>query len=371
MKKLLAAMFVALQAFGEEQVFRGLTSADGQKIYVEVVTINENDAIVVRVKDGKKFKMPYSLLSQKDKDWFKEKLSLPRSNQAFTVPVVGVEMLWVRPGTFEMGSYEYTRHTVTLTDGYWLGKHEVTQSQWQKVMGSNPSRFKGVDRPVESVSWTEVTSFCDKLTASERMAGRLSAGMAYQLPTEAQWEYACRAGTKTAFSFGNSLTARQANIWPLLQSTSTWASSTGVGKYLANGWGFHDMHGNVSEWCADWYGDYPAGAARDPVGPADGSGRVISRWFPEVPGALRPFRESVRDRARRAVSTLWASASVSDRPASSGVSRREPPSRAEPARGATEAERIGTFSFTPAMPQITYRPAAMKRLPRPDKLRKK
>jgi formylglycine-generating enzyme required for sulfatase activity len=274
MKKLLAAMFVALQAFGEEQVFRGLTSADGQKIYVEVITINENDAIVVRVKDGKKFKMPYSLLSQKDKDWFKEKLSLPRSNQAFTVPVVGVEMLWVRPGTFEMGSYEYTRHTVTLTDGYWLGKHEVTQSQWQKVMGSNPSRFKGVDRPVESVSWTEVTSFCDKLTASERMAGRLSAGMAYQLPTEAQWEYACRAGTKTAFSFGNSLTARQANIWPLLQSTSTWASSTGVGKYLANGWGFHDMHGNVSEWCADWYGDYPAGAARDPVGPAVGSNRV-------------------------------------------------------------------------------------------------
>ena len=191
------------------------------------------------------------------------------TSKPFTIADLSMEMLWVKPGTFMRDSQR-----VTLTNGFWLGKHEVTQSQWQKVMGSNPSRFKGVDRPVESVSWTEVTSFCDKLTASERMAGRLSAGMAYQLPTEAQWEYACRAGTKTAFSFGNSLTARQANIWPLLQSTSTWASSTGVGKYLANGWGFHDMHGNVSEWCADWYGDYPAGAARDPVGPAVGSNRV-------------------------------------------------------------------------------------------------
>jgi formylglycine-generating enzyme required for sulfatase activity len=149
-----------------------------------------------------------------------------------------------------------------------LGKHEVTQSQWEKVMGSNPSHFKGANRPVGVVSWTDVTSFCDKLTALERKAGRLPAGMAYQLPTEAQWEYACRAGTKTAFSFGDSLTSDQANI------SGGPGETTAVGKYPANGWGFHDMHGNVFEWCADWYGDYQVGAARDPVGPAVGSYRV-------------------------------------------------------------------------------------------------
>jgi formylglycine-generating enzyme required for sulfatase activity len=197
--------------------------------------------------------------------------------KAFTIADLSMEMLWVKPGTFEMGSpssekYRFdteTPHTVTLTEEFWLGKHEVTQSQWEQLTRSNPSEFKGGDRPVETVSWTEVTSFCDKLTELERKAGRLPAGMAYQLPTEAQWEYACRAGTKTSFSFGDSLTSGQANISGGPGETTT------VGKYPANGWGFHDMHGNVFEWCADWYGDYPTGAARDPVGPAVGSYRVL------------------------------------------------------------------------------------------------
>jgi sulfatase modifying factor 1 len=170
----------------------------------------------------------------------------------------------------EKGRYsDETQYMVRLTDGFWMGKHEVTQSQWERVMGSDPSKFKGADRPVESVSWDDVTSFCRKLTEMERRAGRLPAGMAYQLPTEAQWEYACRAGTTTAFSFGESLTSRQANIGGGPGET------TEVGTYPANPWGFHDMHGNVWEWCADWYGDYPNGAARDPVGPAVGSSRVL------------------------------------------------------------------------------------------------
>ena len=218
----------------------------------------------------------------------------------FTIADLSMEMLWVKPGTFDMGSPlsekdrqdRETPHSVTLTDGYWLGKHEVTQSQWEKVMGSNPSFFKGGDKPVETVSWTEVTSFCNKLTASERRAGRLPAGMTYQLPTEAQWEYACRAGTKTAFSFGDSLTSGQANTSSRRRSRET----TDVGKYPANGWGFHDMHGNVWEWCADWYGDYPTGAARDPVGPADGSDRVRrggswSRTADRARSAVRRGRE--------------------------------------------------------------------------------
>jgi formylglycine-generating enzyme len=162
-----------------------------------------------------------------------------------------------------------TQRTVTLTEGYWLGKHEVTQAQWQKVRANNPSHFKGAGRPVEKVSWIEVTSFCDKLTALEREAGRLPAGKAYQLPTEAQWEYACRAGTTTAYAFGDSLTSDQANI-----RGGPGEKTTDVGKYPANAWGFHDMHGNVREWCADWFGDYPRGAVRDPVGPAGGSDRV-------------------------------------------------------------------------------------------------
>ncbi|MDA1047857.1 MAG: SUMF1/EgtB/PvdO family nonheme iron enzyme [Verrucomicrobia bacterium] len=204
-----------------------------------------------------------------------------KAGDTFTVLDLSLEMLWVEPGAFDMGSptsepnrrSDETQHQVTLTNGFWLGKHEVTQAQWEQVMGSNPSNFKGANRPVETVSWNDVTSFCEKLTEQERTAGRLPVGMAYQLPTEAQWEYACRAGTTTAYSWGNGITASNANYaydgWGTgLQRTSD------VGQYAANPWGFHDMHGNAFEWCADWYGNYPTGAVRDPVGPADGSDRV-------------------------------------------------------------------------------------------------
>jgi formylglycine-generating enzyme required for sulfatase activity len=188
---------------------------------------------------------------------------------AFTIRDLALDMLWVKPGTFTMGSptseagrrKDETQHQVTLTKGFYLGKYEVTQAQWEKVMGSNPSRFKGVNRPVETVTWDDVTSFCEKLTELESKAGRLTAGMAYQLPTEAQWEYACRAGTTTAFSFGDVLTAKDANF------DKNVAETTDVGKYPANPWGFHDMHGNVWERCA----------TRDSGGEERGSYRFFSR----------------------------------------------------------------------------------------------
>jgi sulfatase modifying factor 1 len=200
-----------------------------------------------------------------------------KAGDTFTVPDLSLEMLWVTPGTFDMGSptseagrnSNETQHQVTLTNGFWLGKHEVTQAQWEQVMGSNPSNFKGANRPVETVSWNDAVEFCEKLTELERAAGRLSAGMTYQLPTEAQWEYACRAGTTTAYSWGNSITASNANY-----SSSGIGQTRDVDQYAANAWGFHDMHGNAFEWCADWYGNYPTGAVRDPVGPAVGSDRV-------------------------------------------------------------------------------------------------
>jgi formylglycine-generating enzyme required for sulfatase activity len=185
----------------------------------------------------------------------------------FTIPDLGLEMLWVEPGTFMMG-YKGKQHQVTLTKGFHLGKHEVTQAQWEKV-GSNPSNFKGADRPVEKVSWNDAVEFCKKLTEMEKKAGRVPQGMAYQLPTEAQWEYACRAGTTTAYSWGDSISSKNASY-----DRDYDDGTTPVGKYPPNPWGFHDMHGNVWEWCADRYGTYPSGSVTNPEGPASGSNRV-------------------------------------------------------------------------------------------------
>jgi formylglycine-generating enzyme required for sulfatase activity len=190
-------------------------------------------------------------------------------------PELNLDMLWCKPGTFMMGSpvgekkrlADETQHEVTLTQGFWLGKHEVTQAQWEKVMthgGANLSRFRGATLPVEFVSWGSAMKFCQKLTQIEKTAGRLPEGWIYTLPTEAQWEYACRAGTTTAYSFGDEITPKQANFSRKIGKT------TEVGTYPANAWGFHDMHGNVWEWCRDWYGDYPGGKVSDPVGPSVG-----------------------------------------------------------------------------------------------------
>ena len=201
----------------------------------------------------------------------------PVEGKSFSIPDINLDMLWCKPGTFMMGSPEdekgrrdnETQHKVTLTKGFYLGKHEVTQAQWEKVMGSNPSHFKGATLLVEKVSWDEAIKFCEKLTQTEKEAGRLPEGWTYTLPTEARWEYACRAGTTTAYSFGDEITPKQANYYE-----GKIGKTTEVGTYPANAWGFHDMHGNVWEWCLDWYGDYPNGSASDPVGQSDGSGRV-------------------------------------------------------------------------------------------------
>ena len=193
----------------------------------------------------------------------------------FTVPDLNLDMIWVYPGTFTMGSPENAseiQHQVTLTKGFYLGKYEVTQAQWKQVMGDNPSVFKGADRPVEKVSWNDAVEFCDKLTEMENKGGRVPQGMFYRLPTESQWEYACRAGTSTKYSWGDDIDPKLANY-----RDSGLKETVPVGSYRPNAWGFYDMPGNVWEWTADWGGIYPSGPVTDPIGPASGHHGADSR----------------------------------------------------------------------------------------------
>ena len=186
-------------------------------------------------------------------------------------------MVWIPPGTFVMGSPETekerqtflyeTQHTVTLTQGFYMAKNLVSQGQYLALIGNNPSYFTtngsngqsispGLNRPVESVSWYDATNYCGKLTAVERAAGRLPTGLVYRLPTESEWEYACRAGTTTAFNLGPDLRSGMANFNGFEEYVSGIGSvfnsngvalgqTTAVGSYAPNAWGLYDMHGNV------------------------------------------------------------------------------------------------------------------------------
>jgi len=201
-----------------------------------------------------------------------------------------MEFVWCPPGTFMMGSLEdernrddnETQHEVTLTKGFWLGKYEVTQEQWQAVMGTNPSKTKsGPKYPVKNVSWDDCQEFIAKLNDS--VAG------SFRLPSEAEWEYACRAGSTTMFYFGDMDVAERK--WDRdffnkseAEKRSLISSTFPVGQDGPNPWGFYDMYGNVSEWCEDWFGDYTSGQATDPPGPNIGQFRVTrggdSVFFP-------------------------------------------------------------------------------------------
>ncbi len=210
------------------------------------------------------------------------RLSRP-ADECKTIALPGgaeMELVWCPPGEFMMGSQtgeegrfdNEAQHRVQLTDGFWMGKHPVTQLQWQSVMGSNPSKFRGDDLPVETVSWDDCQDFVARVNAA--------LGCGARLPTEAEWEYACRAGTTTAYSWGNALNGDMANCngthpCGTAGKGTYLAETTSVGKYGANPWGLCDMHGNVWEWCADWFDEYPTGSMADPKGPASGDKRVL------------------------------------------------------------------------------------------------
>jgi formylglycine-generating enzyme required for sulfatase activity len=167
---------------------------------------------------------------------------------------------------------------VTLTKGYWLGIHQVTQAQWQAVMGNNPSRFRGDTLPVETVSWDDCQGFV-------KMLG-LKTGKRFRLPTEAEWEYAGRAGTTSPFHFGEAISPDQANyggnpIYAKRTKGGYREKTTPVGSFPPNAWGLHDMHGNVLEWCSDRSEGYPKEDQRDPVGTNSGTCRVLrgGSWY--------------------------------------------------------------------------------------------
>ena len=201
---------------------------------------------------------------------------------------IGMKLVLIPKGTFmmrteieeerieeERASNNQEQYQVTISKDYYLGVTEVTQGQYEKVMRINPSRFQGNKvhgdssiLPVEQVSWEDAVEFCKKLSElpDEKQAGRV-----YRLPTEAEWEYACRAGSRSFFSFGASSKSLGDYAWFVGNSD---LQTHPVGEKKANAWGLYDMHGNVIEWCSDWYGKYPKGAVSDPSGPDEGSGRV-------------------------------------------------------------------------------------------------
>jgi len=180
---------------------------------------------------------------------------------------IKLEMVYIPGGEFTMGSHDYDGekppHRVRVSP-FAIGKYPVTQAQWKAVMGENPSRFKGDDLPVETVSWEDAVEFCERLSHAT--------GRKYRLPSEAEWEYACRAGSTTKYGFDGDEKQLGDYAWYYEDSDS---KTHPVGQKKPNAWGLYDMHGNVWEWCEDWYGHYPSAEATDPTGFSSGSGRVF------------------------------------------------------------------------------------------------
>lgn len=218
---------------------------------------------------------------------------------------LGITFARIPPGRFLMGSPQSelgresneSQHMVTVAKEFFLSVHPISQAQWKAVMETNPSRFQGASLPVEQVSWDECAAFCKKLSEIH--------GKQYRLPTEAEWEYACRAGSTTPYHFGNTITAAQANF----DSSYTYGNgvketprrtTTPVGSFPANAWGLFDMHGNVWEWCLDWFGAYPTEDIPGYRGPQAGTERVIrgGAWN-QIPRRCRSSMRGSEDPRKR------------------------------------------------------------------------
>ena len=238
--------------------------------------------------------------TQMIKEYLKEKMGIGEykcgDTRMITLPGgATMEMIYCEPGSFQMGkkgeAWHDREHRVTLTNGFWLGKYEVTQSQWKSVMGNNPSKFvkwffgSSTNCPVENVTWHDCQEFIKKVN------GKLACGA--RLPTEAEWEYACRADTDTNYFWGDTASKSWANYGNNLSKSG---SPLPVGSYKPNRWGFHDMHGNVDEWCSDWHDSYPPLFVKNhinPKGPDKGRQRVIrgGNWFNDEKNCCSWYRD--------------------------------------------------------------------------------
>ncbi len=221
--------------------------------------------------------------------------AIPAPPPPLQVRDLGITLLWLQPGEVVLGSPEsesgpgsdeQPQTTVRLTRGFWIGETEITQRQWWLLMETNPSRnLEGGERaPVERVSWEQADAFCRRLDERERGAGRVPEGYAYQLPTEAQWEYACRAGTTGPYA---------GDLARIAVTGGRDSASKPVGSLDPNPWGLYDMHGNVAEWTRSWYGSYPGGTLDDYAGPAEGAVRVFRGGAFDSP--LRGLRSAYRE----------------------------------------------------------------------------
>jgi formylglycine-generating enzyme required for sulfatase activity len=224
-------------------------------------------------------------MAGQERQWPETVLDLSKNVQMRLVLIPAGKFMMGSPATEAgRGGEEGPQHEVTISKPFYMGVFEVTQEQYEQVMGVNPSSFKGAKNPVETVSWDDAVEFCRKLSART--------GKKVMLPTEAQWEYACRAGTTTSFHTGDTLEPGQANafipsnpgVWDTIMGWVGMSSAqkampiqtTPAGSFSPNGFGLYDMHGNVLEWCSDGYGDSYANAKnQDPTGPDSGADRVL------------------------------------------------------------------------------------------------
>lgn len=263
-----------------------LSNKDKALLYDKLVATKDPELILISKKfDGSKYSSLDGLAEGSKEAQLRQRKAVEKGLPLeVKFKKTGIVFRLIPAGKFTLGSDnnekkrddEEVAHEVTISKKFYIGKFEITQSQWRKVMGVNPSHFKeaGENAPVENISWEDCRVFIEKLEILEG----LKRG-SVNLPTEAQWEYTCRAGTKTATYYGDFLSYDQANFYGAKPYESGNKGSfieepCAVGSYKPNSWGVYDMHGNVTEWCADWYGDYKDEDIIDPKGPKSGTSRV-------------------------------------------------------------------------------------------------